>query len=83
MVYKNPITGERRILGGSNVNQKARELEAAGWIRTDGPPLIISKPKVRRVKRRRVRKQKPDSQPPTQQAVTPESKPGIEPGADA
>ena len=54
MKYRNPVTGDRRILGGSDVNAQARALEAAGWIRTDGPPLIVpARPKARREKRRR------------------------------
>ncbi len=30
--YKNPETGARKVLGGSNVPQKARGLESQGWV---------------------------------------------------
>jgi len=37
MIYRDPTTGNRKILGGSDRNRQAAELEAAGWVRVDGP----------------------------------------------
>lgn len=36
MKYENPATGERRILGLRGRRRRARELEAAGWVRIGG-----------------------------------------------
>jgi len=77
MKYRNPKTGERRILGGSNVNAQARELETAGWVRVDGPPLTAT-PAPKRIAKRR---KSPGRR--ITQAEAPESKPEIEPGQDA
>lgn len=41
MIYYNPKTGQRKTLGGGDVNAQARELEAAGWVRKSPEPFEV------------------------------------------
>lgn len=40
MVFRNPETGERKILGGSDRNRKAKALLAAGWELVRGVDIV-------------------------------------------